>query len=1207
MKNFSFVKEKLKRTCRNLFLSGLLLVSFTSLKAQTVSNYSFSQSSGTYTPITGGTNMVLLSNATSAWDSQFFHNGTGGVNGTTAAGTFAAFPIGFNFNYNGTVYDGFYMSTDGALRLASVTPSSIGSLGGTIPISSTTATAINLISAFGADLIGGIRAANLTRTSGSDVLNLTGTSTAVASMITPGMRVIGAGIPAGATVVSVTGSDVTISANATATSTAGSATFVDIDNISYVTTGTPGSQVLTVQWKNVSRFSGSGDRLNFQIKLYEGTNAIEVIYDTSASTQVTTASTIQVGLKGSSTTDFNNRLGTGATAWSASSLGTLNSSTIAFQGSAATGGAIVPASGLKFTWTPPMACTGAPIAGTVSPASQSLMPGQTPANLVLSGFSSGVAGLAFQWEQSSDNNTWSNVVGGTGATTTTYTPPAYTGTAIYYRCKVTCTNSSTDSFTTSVLVGSCAAVSAPFSETFSGGVLPSCWVSQNPTTTSTNANVRWKFTGNADYGASLANNGRASGTYAWVDASSPYDNEHTVELLSPQINLTGLNAPYVSFEWFKNHSTSASTTVSPSTYDNNKLTVDINDGNGWVTIFTGTTNAQTWRTEGITLASSYIGATVQFRFTVDKDVSGNGYFYDDVLLDNVEVKEAPACFVPQNPTIVSVTSSSANISWAAPSTVPSNGYQVYYSAINTAPTATTVLDATNSVSSTTTTATISGLTANTNYYVWVRSNCGSASTSAWSTSLNVYTGYCTPAPSSVDGSGITNVTFGNLPNVVNNTTVAETGNYGNYSTMIGDVPAGVASQVSITYATGYTYDTKIWVDLNNNLVFEDAEALYTGTSTSTNPTTLAASITIPASTPLGTYRMRIGGQDVGPATPCYNGTYGTFEDYTVNVTAAPSCLPPSGLASSSVASTGATISWTAPATAPTNGYEYAYSTTNTAPASGTATTATSVPLSSLTPSTTYYYWVRSNCGGSTSTWVSGSFTTLAAPPANDNCSGAVSLTPGATFAQNAITGTTIGATLTNDTTATTAACQTTRFADTWYSVVVPPSGSITIETKSAAGSAVTNTVLGVYTGSCGALTSVGCNDDDGDGNFSILSLTSANGITPGQTLLIGVWNYSSTNNGTFQISAYDASLSTSEAVISKNEIKAYPNPFSDVLNISDIKNVKSISVIDIAGRVVKSFDKPTAALQLSELNSGMYLVVLNMNDGTKQTLKAIKK
>lgn len=233
-----------------------------------------------------------------------------------------------------------------------------------------------------------------------------------------------------------------------------------------------------------------------------------------------------------------------------------------------------------------------------------------------------------------------------------------------------------------------------------------------------------------------------------------------------------------------------------------------------------------------------------------------------------------------------------------------------------------------------------------------------------------------------------------------------------------------------------------------------------------------------------------------------------------------------------------------------------------------------------------------------------SFTTMA-PPANDNCTSPTALTPGASFAQNAITGTTFAATLTADATAVSA-CQTTRYADTWYSVVVPANGNITIETKTATGTLVTDTVLVVYTGSCGALASVGCSDDEGDGNFSKLELT---GQTPGATLLIAVWNYSSSANGAFQVSAYDASvLATSDAAqVKNNKLKAYPNPFADVLNISDVKNVKSISIIDIAGRVVKTIEKPSSALQLGELKSGLYMVVLNMNDGSQQTIKAIKK
>ncbi|WEK69996.1 MAG: T9SS type A sorting domain-containing protein [Candidatus Chryseobacterium colombiense] len=84
-------------------------------------------------------------------------------------------------------------------------------------------------------------------------------------------------------------------------------------------------------------------------------------------------------------------------------------------------------------------------------------------------------------------------------------------------------------------------------------------------------------------------------------------------------------------------------------------------------------------------------------------------------------------------------------------------------------------------------------------------------------------------------------------------------------------------------------------------------------------------------------------------------------------------------------------------------------------------------------------------------------------------------------------------------------------------------------------------------------------------------------------------------------------LGTGEITSAEKAIKVYPNPFADVLNISDINNVKSISVMDIAGRLVKTFDKPSSTLHLGELNSGMYLVVLNMKDGSRQAIKVIKR
>ena len=91
------------------------------------------------------------------------------------------------------------------------------------------------------------------------------------------------------------------------------------------------------------------------------------------------------------------------------------------------------------------------------------------------------------------------------------------------------------------------------------------------------------------------------------------------------------------------------------------------------------------------------------------------------------------------------------------------------------------------------------------------------------------------------------------------------------------------------------------------------------------------------------------------------------------------------------------------------------------------------------------------------------------------------------------------------------------------------------------------------------------------------------------------------------ISITQGSLGTSEVNASKNNVKVYPNPFTDVLNIADVSKVKFISIMDVSGKLVKTIDKPANALHLGDLSAGMYLVILNMNDGSKQTIKAMKK
>ena len=204
-------------------------------------------------------------------------------------------------------------------------------------------------------------------------------------------------------------------------------------------------------------------------------------------------------------------------------------------------------------------------------------------------------------------------------------------------------------------------------------------------------------------------------------------------------------------------------------------------------------------------------------------------------------------------------------------------------------------------------ASLGSLTPSTTYNFWVRSQCGGGDVGEWSagsafTTPAIITYTCAPAgPSGAgfaqDPSGITNVTMGSI----NNPSGLEANAYGNYTSLITNVSQTATVPVSITYETGYTYDTMIWVDWNNDGDFTDSdETVYTGVSTNGNPTTLSASFVVPTlnssgANTIGPHRIRIGGIDAptyagGALTPCRNGAYQTFEDYTIFVVVAPPAL-----------------------------------------------------------------------------------------------------------------------------------------------------------------------------------------------------------------------------------------------------------------------------------------------------------------------------
>ena len=173
------------------------------------------------------------------------------------------------------------------------------------------------------------------------------------------------------------------------------------------------------------------------------------------------------------------------------------------------------------------------------------------------------------------------------------------------------------------------------------------------------------------------------------------------------------------------------------------------------------------------------------------------------------------------------------------------------------------------------------------YYTVVAYNgVGDSTACAENTVATFATGcYCDSMPSSNDGSGISNLQ-------VATTNFASGGDitYEDFTGAPVDLGQGINANVVITFMTNYTYDTNIWIDLNDDLTFEASELLYSGESPDSNTGTdiLDASFMMPATAALGTHRMRIGTADTAQATPnaCYSGTYGVTMDVDVNIIAA---------------------------------------------------------------------------------------------------------------------------------------------------------------------------------------------------------------------------------------------------------------------------------------------------------------------------------
>jgi hypothetical protein len=454
----------------------------------------------------------------------------------------------------------------------------------------------------------------------------------------------------------------------------------------------------------------------------------------------------------------------------------------------------------------------------------------------------------------------------------------------------------------------CTPFTAPYSEDFETAILGAqtdfgnCWTSSNGS-----GNPLWI----ADQGGTpsvgtgpLGDHTTGSGTYLFTESSSPASTGDTVMLLSPQIDLSALTSPMLEFHYHMFGAAMGS------------LHVDVFDGSGWTRgLLTLTGQQQTAQSDPYNraqvLLSGYSGM-VQIRF---RSVCGSSYT-SDMALDDVSVLEAPLCPDPSSVSVSNITQNGAQLAW----TGTSSSYEIEYGTTGFA------LGNGSQISSSTNSTTLTGLSASTNYDVYVRGNCGSNGTSNWTGPVSFSTAVC----------GASNLcTY----------TVSMTDTYGDgWNGAVVDVVQGGVTVASFgsSFITGSGPVTAP-IDLCDGL-FTSVVAAQPGGY----PTEVGFVISDPNGVAVLSHSA---GSSFASG---FN--FGSFTSSCAPI----NCPDPAAFAVSNVLSSSADLSWTGSAAA----YEVEYGLSGFSQGNGSLLTTanTTIGLSGLTANTAYDAYVRADCG-----------------------------------------------------------------------------------------------------------------------------------------------------------------------------------------------------------------------------------------------------
>lgn len=646
-------------------------------------------------------------------------------------------------------------------------------------------------------------------------------------------------------------------------------------SIRYETTGSPGSRVFIIQWENAVRWNNNANTplagiLNFQIRLYEGSNDIEIHFAPTTALPTNASNTGgQCGLRGATNADFNNRrlptppnLGF----WTQTEPGAGNNNIMNFRDNDT-----YPNYTFRMRWTAPCFSPGTP-AVTFPTASTAVVNWTHAVSIPSGGYDYEVREVG---SVPADGPTGLILSGNTSGNALNPLTGLPGGTNMVFWIRSNCGGGKFGGWiNSSIFTTTCDPTNVPYFMGFSGAQLPSTMA---PCTSqiAVSPSLPWGVSQNQP-----GMNGRhLQYTQSGTTAANAY-------FFTQGVNLIAGQAYRISYRYGSQFLTGLS----------NRMEVRY-----------GTSATVAGMTTQIDVHPDFRGSPFLNTAVFVPTASGVYYFgfrvfsdpgQGNVWLDDILVEESN-CTQPQNVTVGTVGSNSAFMSWDAVTPTPAAGYQYFLSTSATPPTPSTSPTATISSNF----INLTGLTGGTTYYFWVRSNCSTVERSIWSLVQSFTTttplAYCVPVANTAPGSQsfITNVsTTGGITNISNSSTGYATSNgYSDFTQFAVTQVQGGNVNFNVSFTTG-GHGVAVWVDWNQNGIFEASERMFV-TSAYNFGTSQAGSFTVPAGANLGNTRMRVMVDfwSTAPSTPCaYNLNSGQLrgetEDYTFIVVAAPPAL-----------------------------------------------------------------------------------------------------------------------------------------------------------------------------------------------------------------------------------------------------------------------------------------------------------------------------